>query len=402
MRMSHIYLTFVILFSGVSISFFRTSESLILLFIFGIFYYGNPFKVNNKNLIIALMVWLLYFIFNSFAVMSFHPFFMIMYIIKIIIAYWLIKHYGSSLLFYYENIIYFLAKLSLFFFTWELLSPSSIRALFDFLDVAQNSNPNSDYLSIIVHGIGGQETNLKFPRNCGFTWEPGPFACFVALALFFNIIRNKSIFKDKTKILIFFITILTTQSTTGYLILLVLLVWFFWTLSKSFGKKVSALAISIIALFLYVSVDILNEKIEKESKQDLQELINNSRDYDIAYNPGRFVSLELAFKDVVKRPFLGIGGYTDLKYSSIQKVKISTISGVGNILMRYGMFGVIVFIYLLYSTGKWLSNKSQLYCTLIFPLIILIIGFSFGIVESPFIVTLLLLPIFNIKSKSIV
>ena len=401
MRIKHIFLIFVILFSGISISFFRTSEALILLFVFGLLFYGNPFKDYNKNLIRALVVWLLYFILNSFAINSFHPFFMVTYIVKIIIAYWLIEQYGSSLLLHYENIIYFLAKLSLFFFVWEILSPDSIRWVFSYLDVAQNSNPSSNYLSIIVHSIGGQESNLLIPRNSGFTWEPGPFSCFLALALFFNVMRNKSILKEKTKILILFITILTTQSTTGCVILLILLIWFFWIFSKNTVLKYFSLGISIIiAITLYLNVDLLNTKIEVESSQSLDELIHNSQEHDISYAPGRFVSFELALIDFVKRPFLGIGGRTDLKYSETIGAQVSTINGIGNIMMRYGMFGVLSLLYLLYHSGQWFSDKSQVYCTVVFPIIILIIGFSFGIIESPFIITLLFLSLFNIKSKS--
>jgi hypothetical protein len=401
--MKHIFLISVIIFSGTSIAFFRTNESLLVLFVFGLFYYRNPFKDLNKNLILALMVWLLYFIINSLVINSFHPFFMVTYIIKIIIAYWLIKNYGSSLLLNYENIIYFLAKLSLFFFVWEILSPDSIRWVFSYLDVSQNTNPESNYLSIIVHSIGGQEGNLPFPRNAGFTWEPGPFSCFLSLALFFNIIRNKSILKDKIKILILIITILTTQSTTGYLILLVLLVWFFWIFSKNSAVKFFSIGLSIIiAIILYLSIDLLNSKIEKESNQSLDELISNSQEYDISYAPGRFASFKLALIDFVKRPFFGIGGNTKLKYAITQKATVSTTNGIGNIMMRYGMFGVLSLLYLLYNSGKWLSDKSQIYCTVVFPIVILIIGFSFGIIESPLFVTILFLPFFKIKSKLIV
>ena len=54
-------------------------------------------------------------------------------------------------------------------------------------------------------------------RNAGMFWEPGAFQCYINLALvilFFD--KNKEEYNGKKfKLIIFIITLLTTQSTTG-------------------------------------------------------------------------------------------------------------------------------------------------------------------------------------------
>lgn len=54
-------------------------------------------------------------------------------------------------------------------------------------------------------------------RNIGIFWEPGIFATFIVYALMFEVIFKKENL-SKFRVLLFSITILTTQSTAGYLL----------------------------------------------------------------------------------------------------------------------------------------------------------------------------------------
>ena len=394
--MKNLYFIFIILFSGGSISFFKSFEGLIILFVVGFLLFGKTLENPSKKLLIALAVWMSYFIISTVLVKSFHPFFMGTYIAKITIAWWIITYFKKDVLFKYENIIYTFSIISLFFYTWELIHSDSVYSLISLLDLSQNSNPNTNYASIVIYSIGGHVNHLYFPRNSGFTWEPGPFASFISIAIYFNLIRNKLKFKDKKILIIFVLTIITTQSTTGYLLLLLLIVWLAWSKSRNKISRIFALTLSIIVVFIiFINTPILQNKIRSEAQQDIHALIETSRKHDRRYGPGRFASFQLALIDFKRHPIAGVGGNIDLKYATQQGADVHAVNGIGNIMTRYGSIGLILLFYVLLKTGRWFSNQYQYKGTFIFPTLLLIIGFSFSIIQSPIIIIFLFLSIFS-------
>jgi predicted membrane protein len=64
---------------------------------------------------------------------------------------------------------------------------------------------------------------------------------------------------------------------------------------------------------------------------------------------------------------------------------VVTINGLGNILSRYGLIGFTIFTFIVIYSGSWLINKYNAKGKIIFPLVIFVIGFSFGIIETPII-----------------
>ena len=55
-------------------------------------------------------------------------------------------------------------------------------------------------------------------RNTGFTWEPKAFANFLMLGILFNLLRYRLRFFNK-RMIIMLITLITTFSTTGYIMI---------------------------------------------------------------------------------------------------------------------------------------------------------------------------------------
>lgn len=91
--------------------------------------------------------------------------------------------------------------------------------------------------------------NIKsLSRNSGPFWEPGIFQIYIVIALYFSLFffKNKKGKFPLLYILIFGITILTTISTTGYLIMGALLLWKYITITQSVRK----IQLRITALFL--------------------------------------------------------------------------------------------------------------------------------------------------------
>ena len=319
---------------------------------------------------------------------SFHPYFMITYVIYIIIAWWLISFYKEKLFVQFENAIYILSIISLIFYFWQIVHFNSIYSLIKALDLSQDMYPNRGYASICIYSIRS-DMNMLFPQNSGFTWEPGPFSSYIALAIFFNLARNKMILKDKSKLAIFLITLISTQSTTGLLALLVIIFWIVYSRFKSIYLRSILVPLATFLLFIiFTTTPILQEKIISESEQDVELLIENSILYDSSYNPGRFASFQLGWIDFKNHPIVGIGGHSASRYATQQGADVSTINGFAMIMTRYGSFGLILFFLLLIRTGKWLSKFYSYEGFLIFPVVVLIISFAFSIIETPLLITL--------------
>lgn len=397
-----IYFLIVLLFSGLSTTFSRSHEGLIILWAIGLIIFFKATFRPSKALLIALGVWMGYFVISTVIIKSFHPFFMGTYIAKIMIAYWFLYHYRERIFLKYENAIFYLAVVSLIFYAVHLFNPVELYSFMRDIDLSQDLFPKSYYASIGLYTFNNRYDAIDpFPRNAGFTWEPGPFSCFIALAIFFNLARNGLDIKDKTRLGILLLTLITTQSTTGYLAMLAVVLWVSWAKFKNKYFRIFSVPIAVgIVFFLFSSIPYLQEKIITESQQNLDETIELSIKYGGSYAPGRFASLQLGWEDLKAYPIAGTAGNTSLRYGAQYGAEVSTINGFANIMGRYGAIGLSLFLSLIFFSGKWLAQYYQYPGYLIFPTLILIISFGFGIVEQPIIVALWMVPLFLKKQRN--
>lgn len=391
-RLKNIYFFSVVLFSGLSTLFFRSHVGLVVLFIFGLFIFGFSLKNITKQFLLSLFIWALYFTLSSFSILSFHPFFMSTYFIYFIIAWWLISYYKMNIFIKYENIMYVLTIISLVFY---VIHNSFLGGLLNEIilsfDMSENLFPEKNYASILFYSLRSFDDNYLFIRNQGFTWEPGPFSCYIALAIFFNLIRNNLKLIDKKKLIIFLIGIISTQSTTGFVMLFTIIIWLYLSNQKNkFIRSFGVSTLILVFVIIFNNISFLQEKIISEFEQDVTQVVENSVTYDAKYNPGRFASLQLALIDFQNYPLLGIGGNKNLRYAAQEGANVSTISGIGMIMTQYGVVGLSLFLFMLFRTGNWLSKGYSFNSFMIFPLLFLIISFSFDIIQTPILITLLM------------
>ena len=390
-----IYFVLVILFSGNASYFTRSQEGLIIIFLLGLVIFGYTLFDYSKNLIIALAVWLGYFVISTLLIGSFHPFFLLTYIIKVIIAWWLITNYKDLLFKRFEDIISALAVISLFFYFWQVIHVDSLYYFLQNLNVAMMRFANTYYANFFVYSLNTNDLHEALPRNCGFTWEPGPFSGFLILAILINLIRNNMILNNWPRLLILFVALISTFSTTGFVGFLVIVAWFVWYRFNNFYSRLTILPIAgAIMVLVFVKVPFLMEKISSESKQDIEELIMYSVEYGYSYAPGRFASFQIGLTDFKRYPIAGVGGNVSLRFTEQLGANISTINGFANIMTRYGSIGVAIFLYLLYASGKWLSGFYKTPGFLIYPMVLFIISFGFSVIESPILVSLWMVHLF--------
>jgi len=104
-------------------------------------------------------------------------------------------------------------------------------------------------------------------RNSGMFWEPGAFQAFINLCLFMNFYRMSFLLKQKyISLLIIVLALITTQSTTGYLIFALTIgvyILFYSGINKMLVAVILAIFISVSA-YLFFTLDFLGGKIESQ------------------------------------------------------------------------------------------------------------------------------------------
>lgn len=97
-------------------------------------------------------------------------------------------------------------------------------------------------------------------RNSGMFWEPGAFAGYLSIAIFFAITTNQV---SKKYLIPFLLALITTYSTTGYLSLFTIMLYFLWRNNKlSSVQRFFFICVLLIGIYyVYNSLDFLGEKI---------------------------------------------------------------------------------------------------------------------------------------------
>lgn len=161
----------------------------------------------------------------------------------------------------YINIVCFLAVVSLVCFTIQVIDKGFIMKaiLPDFSKWSSYINlgeVRGGFLYVFNNGI-------HKGRNCGVYPEPGMYEFFLNLGLYLLIFVCKE-FNKKTQIIyriIIVVTILTTQSTTGYISLAIILSLYITQKHINIKVKAQIIALSMVALCIIVLIPGLNNKV---------------------------------------------------------------------------------------------------------------------------------------------
>ena len=180
-----------------------------------------------------------------------------------------IKNFGTNIKFFLVISFSYLLCLSVPFYIFSkyyirALKVISITSLVGYsilnftslnlpLSTFKNINNVEYYNGIFFFAIknfeGGYD-NVVIDRNIGAFWEPGLFATFILIAIILELWKkNKT---SKLTILIFLITLYTTKSTYGYLMLLPISFELFTkNINKKFTSSLSIFLITIVAFLYY-------------------------------------------------------------------------------------------------------------------------------------------------------
>jgi hypothetical protein len=274
---------------------------------------------------------------------------------------------------YIIKVIYHLAIISLIFYPIQLADSQLVNDIGKVIDLTGLGSHNL---------VGGYNNYLFFTiydrhitRNCGFSWEPGAYACILSVALIFSFLSNNLKFKKETYVII--IALITTISTTGYIMLLILVILKGLNSGNYKLKFIYLLPILLIVAIVFINSPILYKKVQSAYTTD----INNSSNYDDLQNfygqenktipLNRFASMiqiVLAFKYQL---ILGVSNKYDVTLAKKYNFNIS--NGIADFLARLGVMGFLLYLrnYLKFA-ARYVKSKSSLIVIAVFFLVLFI------------------------------
>ena len=269
-------------------------------------------------------------------------------------AYGLCQGFKEKLFVVVETVLCHLSLIALVFWVIHVINPTLIT---NFVQTYAFSEPYEEDCNVLANMIFytvndiNENAEHEFElllRNAGFAWEPGAFASFACLGIFCNILRTN--FKLMNPSLwILTLALASTQSTTGFLIfLLIVVIWLV------LNKKYVFLLILIPGIIFVFNLPFVKEKLFDE--------IDNLQyaDYTILSGTlGRLYSLQLNFEEFLRHPLIGLGGYSQGTWLEQHGYDVITISGIGHMLVYFGAVMTALFIYLLVKSCKYIQEVTK-------------------------------------------
>lgn len=217
--------------------------------------------------------------------------------------------------------------------------------------------------------------NIWYSRNIGIFWEPGMYQGYLIFGMLLICMR-KIRKRDIISLILLVLAVISTGSTTGYILLLMMILIFINRLlsrqSQAFRYTVVIiLLVGILVLFNFSSNDILLSLLPSEAAQKLTDTGNASRNTRL-YNI--LSDAQLAFKNPFGIANSQIDTVRELsmrQYSS--DVDSSVTNSTMSMLLTYGMIpGILYFALNVFSCFK--LDKDKLFCLIVFAIMIITVN----------------------------
>lgn len=238
------------------------------------------------------------------------------------------------------------------------------------------------YIHNFIH-LWGWNNNIwrteLFSRNAGPWWEPGAFQCFITVAMLMIMSgRCENNRKLRIKFLVLLVTWITTQSTTGYIIMgIVLALMYRRTVEIVFQKpfrEISPIKKNGIWILAFIALIFFFQTIGLENIQEKFSGDNDSASI-------RLLDVTGSFAISMKSPWIGLGENLMPHYTDYGIVNNS--AALLTLCMLNGWPYLIFFCYLLLSGLRCFFEEKLKWVSLGAGLVILTITMTEGIVTLP-------------------
>lgn len=175
-------------------------------------------------------------------------------------------------------------------------------------------------------------------RNIGVFWEPGIFASFIVIMLLLDPIVEKKI--DKKFSLLMLVTLFTTKSTAGILLIpLIFIVIISEFKVNNLKKTLNYLIVSIVSIFFIGYTDIIGN-IFNSNSQLFGKIVNKSGSVVTRMN-GPVLDLKI----FLFSPLLGNGYYKYFNYWSTMSHEYNLLARTSTLTFFPAVYGISGFLY---------------------------------------------------------
>ena len=366
-KIQYILILFIILWSGggFTYGYFKYWPYFLVLFL-SIVAFRNNAKITKKEICVFSFIYSFLLFQNLYYGSSFTGTFLPFS--SILAMFLCVKLYSKKFTDIFISIVYHIALVTLVI--WILcLIPSIKNAImqlanrlpdlgFDNILEIRGFTKTMETIYIYTFDLASEKN-----RNFGPFWEPGRYTIYLNIALALNLFKNNTPLKNKKNLILIF-TNITTFSTTGYLVLFMILLAYSLNEKMSFLQK-ALLFLTFAILTVYVlQLDFMTEKINNNMASDSTE--------------SRFTAMAYHFMQIQEHPYLGYG----INLSSVFNELEGSPNGLTD-LMRYWGVPLSLILYFLFIFKGNLLEKNSIYNRLL-SIIILVLAFSQTITMSPF------------------
>ena len=297
------------------------------------------------------------------------------------------KHYIQRLV----KIIYYIALVSIIIFSITRTFGFGISfILYPFLYPSFSDGDIYSYGGFIYRFVP-----LHSERNCGPFGEPGQYQCVLSVALYFVLFRSY-LFPDKKRfkyLIVFFVALLTTLSTSGYIAIAIIIICFLLSLRKYIDKRTK-----------YLFCGILVSSIFFISYTDVGQDFMNMAVYDKVYDNGkvdfasktggaRTESISGVLKTIADSPITlwGVG------YDELNNMGLEGCAGLLYLLLAIGILPYSILFG--FCFGKVVEYNIGLGDVLVRILLVINMGFGQPHIMNFALFTMMLYPYFIVNSK---
>lgn len=248
-----------------------------------------------------------------------------------------------------------------------------------------------------VYSYGGflyRFVTLHSDRNCGPFSEPGQYQCVLSSALYF-IMFHPRLFEAKERIryiIVFFLALITTLSTSGYIGIVILVFCYLLHSLKTIDKRMKyAIIITIIGTMLFMSMTKLgNEFMNTVVFHKIY--ANGQLDFSLNSGGARTISISSVLTTVYNHPITLIG----VGYDELHNMGVEGCAGFLFLLLAVGIMSFsILFGFCFHQVFKY--NKS-IWDIMVRILLVLNMGLSQPHIMNVALFTMMLYPYFIANS----
>jgi hypothetical protein len=275
----------------------------------------------------------------------------------------------------YINVMYGICIISLCFYVPEQLFHAVGRdfaSLFtplanlvrDFF-LLDTGNRSAYSITIFIYNFENPYNPHNIYRNAGLFWEPGAFAGYISLALIFLGLEREKYDRRFyiSRFLVLTITLLTTRSTMGYLIMPIVLSTHYRRVTRNVVGSLGRIAVGMLMLPLFMALLSNVWNLEFIGRKIIHQYEGAITQRDPLWEFTRFGSMIVHWKYIKRRPIFGWGIHPKTKFALDPRDERRT-KGAGNgfsgFIHRFGILGMITFALFAWRGFYELSRESLL------------------------------------------